>query len=210
VTDQLLSLLSLYGVAALFGILAISSAGVPFPITLLLVAAGSFVEQGELKLWEVIGFGIAGAVVGDQIGYLIGRWGGREFVDKVTHRFGGAPTVERTEGYIRRRGGLAIFLSRWLITPFGPWVNLISGTSLYPWKRFVLWDVLGETVWVVVYVTLGRIFNDRVQEVAELVGNIAWIFVGVIVSGFLGWKVVSIFRHSGHAEDKIEGVEPAP
>ena len=65
-TDQILSWLSLYGVAALFGILMVASAGVPFPVTLLLVAAGSFTNQGEMTLWHVLLSGSCGAIAGDQ------------------------------------------------------------------------------------------------------------------------------------------------
>ncbi len=76
-TDQLLGLLTLYGIPALFGILLISAVGAPFPVMFVLIAAGSFVTQGEMKLWQVLTFWSAGAVLGDQIGYAVGRWGGR-------------------------------------------------------------------------------------------------------------------------------------
>ena len=90
----LLEWFSLYGLPLFFGVLVISSAGVPFPITLLLIVAGSFVEQGEMDLWQVISLGIAGAVLGDQIGYFLGRFGGRTLIEKITNRFGGAKNVK--------------------------------------------------------------------------------------------------------------------
>ncbi|MGH9759987.1 MAG: DedA family protein, partial [Blastocatellia bacterium] len=189
-TDQLLSLLSLYGIPALFGILAVSSAGVPFPITLLLIVAGSFVSQGQMKLWEVITFGIAGAVTGDQIGYFIGRWGGREVVERFTKRIGGEGGIRRAEAFNNRWGGSAVFFSRWLATPLGPWVNFASGISGYSWLRFAFWDLLGEIVWVVLYVFLGKYFSDRVQALADIMGNLSWAIAGVIVSIFLGRIVV--------------------
>ena len=195
-TDQLLSLLSLYGIPALFGILAVSSAGVPFPITLLLIVAGSFVSQGQMKLWEVITFGIAGAVTGDQIGYFIGRWGGREVVERFTKRIGGEGGIRRAEAFNNRWGGSAVFFSRWLATPLGPWVNFASGISGYSWLRFAFWDLLGEIVWVVLYVFLGKYFSDRVQALADIMGNLSWAIAGVIVSIFLGRIVVRWFRRS--------------
>jgi membrane protein DedA with SNARE-associated domain len=194
VTDQLLSLLSLYGLPALFLLLVVASAGVPFPVTLLLVAAGSFVEQGELKLWQVIVLASAGAVAGDQIGYLIGRSGGRGLVNRAAKRFGWTRAIERAEAFTRRWGGAGVFLSRWLITPLGPWVNLTSGAAEYPWLRFTIWDVLGESLWVALYVSLGRIFSDRVQELADLLGNLAWVLVGALATLLLGWKLLNYFR----------------
>ncbi|HKV41744.1 MAG TPA: DedA family protein [Blastocatellia bacterium] len=193
-TDQLLGLLALYGVPAFFGIILVSSVGVPFPITLLLVVAGSFVSQGEMKLWEVIVFGSAGAVLGDQIGYWIGRRGGRELVQRLTHRFGGASKIARAEALNRQWGGAAVFFSRCLATPLGPWVNLACGISEYSWLRFLLWDALGECIWVITYVTLGRVFSDRVQALAELLGNLGWAIVGLILCLGLGWSVLHYFR----------------
>jgi membrane protein DedA with SNARE-associated domain len=203
VTDQLFALLSTYGLPALFIVLAVSSAGVPFPITLLLIATGSFVAQGEMVLWQVLIICSAGAIIGDQIGYCLGRWGGRKLVGRVTKRFGGADMIKRAEEFTKRRGGIAIFLSRWLVTPLGPWLNLTSGITAYPWPRFLFWDVLGEVLWVVIYVNLGNIFSDRVGALAELLGNLTWVIVGVIAAGILGWKLIQYFR-SNESSDKTE------
>jgi hypothetical protein len=64
-----------------------------------------------------------------------------------------------------------MFFSRWLVTELGPWLNVTSGIAGYPWRRFIFWDVLGEVLWVVLYVMLGYIFSDRVQYIAEILGN---------------------------------------
>lgn len=193
-TDQLLSLLSIYGLPALFAVLVVASVGVPLPVTFLLVAAGSFVEQGELNLWQVCALACAGAVVGDQIGYCVGRFGGRGLVRKLTARFGGEAAIGRAEGFTRRWGGAGVFLSRWLFTPLGPWINLTSGEAEYPWLRFTFWDALGEAVWVVLYVSLGRVFSGSVQELADLLGSLAWVALGVLATALLGWKVFNYFR----------------
>lgn len=112
----------------------------------MMLAVGSFVEQGELKLWQVLVVGSAGAIVGDQIGYCIGRFGGRRLVKKITDRFGGADKIERSHDFMTKWGGPGIFFSRWLVGPLGPWINISSGITEYPWKRFIIWDVLGEVL----------------------------------------------------------------
>lgn len=195
-TDQLLAVLSLYGVPALFLILVITSIGAPFPIAVILIAAGSFVTQGELKLWSVLTFGTAGAVVGDQIGYALGRWGGREFCDRMAQRVGGAEMLKRAEAFTERWGGTAIFFSRWLVTPLGPWLNLTSGITVYSWPRFLFWDVVGEALWVVLYVMLGKFFSGRVQELGDLFGNLTWAVVGIVVAMILGWKLFQFFGNN--------------
>lgn len=203
-SDQLLGLLSTYGLPALFVIIAVASAGVPFPITLLLIASGSFVAQGELGLWQVLIIGSAGAVLGDQIGYWLGRTGGRKFVHRITERFGGAEMIKRAEAFTKRWGGAGIFLSRWLVTPLGPWLNLTSGITGYSWPRFLFWDVLGEVLWVVIYVSLGNIFSDRVGALADLLGNLTWVIVGVIAAVILGWKLLQYFRSGEESSDKTK------
>jgi len=193
-TDWLLAWLSVYGVPAFFVILVVTSAGIPFPDTLLLLAVGSFVAQGEMKLWEVLVVGTAGAIIGDQIGYWLARWGGRRLVRRITNRIGGVDKLKRAEAFSKRWGGAGIFLSRWLVGPLGPWVNLSSGITAYPWPRFLFWDVLGEALWIVLYIMLGKLFSDRVQGLADLLGNVTWVIVGVIAATILGWRLFRYFR----------------
>jgi len=200
VSDQLLAWVSLYGVPALFGILLVTCLGVPFPGTLMLLAVGSFVAQGDMKLWQVLVVGSAGAIGGDQIGYWLGRWGGRRLVHRITDKVGGADMIKRAEAFAQHWGGAGIFFSRWLVGPLGPWINLSSGITGYPWPRFTLWDVLGEMLWVVLYVILGKTFSDRVQGLAELLGNLTWVIVGVIAAIILGWKLFQYFRDPDVAE----------
>ncbi|OLE53221.1 MAG: DedA family protein [Acidobacteria bacterium 13_1_20CM_3_53_8] len=203
-TEQLLGLLSTYGLPALFIILTIASAGMPFPVTLLLIISGSFAAQGELVLWKVLVVCSAGAVAGDQIGYWLGRWGGRKLVHRLAERFGGVEMIMRAEAFNKRWGSVAVFLSRWLVTPLGPWLNLTSGISKYSWPRFLFWDVSGEVLWVVLYAGLGYIFNDRVGALADLLGNLTWVIVGVIAAGILGWKLLQYFRGGGESSEKTK------
>jgi len=69
----------------------------------MLVAAGSFVEQGELKLWQVIIVVTAAAVLGDQIGYGVVRWGGRRLVARISRRIGGEAKIRKAEALAKRR-----------------------------------------------------------------------------------------------------------
>jgi membrane-associated protein len=188
-TDQVLAALLLYGLPVLFGVVLICSVGIPFPVSLMLVAAGSFVQQGDLKLWQVIVVASVAAVAGDQVAYCLARWGGRSLIGRVSRSIGVEAQIKQAEALTRRWSGAGIFLSRWLVTALGPWVNVTSGIAGYPWRNFLLWDVLGEILWVVLYVMLGYVFSDRVQAMAEILGNLAWVVVGLIVAVILGWKV---------------------
>jgi membrane-associated protein len=193
-TDQLLAALVSYGVPLLFAVIAIAAVGVPFPVTLTLVAAGAFARQGELRLLPVIVAGSLAAILGDQIGYGLSRWGGRRLIVRISRRIGGEHKIKKAEALQEKWGGVGIFFSRWLITELGPWLNVTSGIAGYPWRRFILWDVLGEVLWVVLYVMLGYIFSDRVQYISEILGNLAWAIFALIVAIILGWKLFRYFR----------------
>jgi membrane protein DedA with SNARE-associated domain len=195
ITDQVLAALLLYGLPILFGVILICSVGVPFPVSFMLVAAGAFVAQGEMKLWPVIAVASIAAVLGDHIGYGLARWGGRRLIGRISRRIGGEAKLKKAEALSKRWSGAAsVFLSRWLVSGLGPWVNVTSGIAAYPWQRFLLWDVLGQVLWVLLYVILGYTFSDRVQAIAEISGNLAWLFVGLTVAVILGWKLVRYAR----------------
>ena len=197
ITDQLLAELVVYGVPLLFAVVIIASVGVPFPVSLTLVAAGSFAKQGEMSLLPVIIAGSLAAILGDQIGYGLSRWRGRRLINWITRRLGGATKIKKADALLNKWGGLGIFFSRWLVTELGPWLNVTSGIAGYPWRRFIFWDVLGEVLWVVLYVMLGYVFSDRVQYIAEILGNLAWAILALIAALILGWKLFRYFRQSG-------------
>lgn len=188
-TDQILELLTIYGLPALFGTLMLAAIGVPFPSSLVLIAMGSFVAQGELDFWPVVFVGAAGAIAGDQIGYAFGRYGGRPLLTSVTKRIGGADKVVQAEAFSRKWAGWGIFFSRWLIGPLGPWINVTSGLTNYPWITFLVLDVAGELLWLLIYVSLGRAFSDQVQTLASLLGNLTWVILGLLVAALLGSKL---------------------
>lgn len=200
-SDYVLSTLGVYGLPVLFAALLIGAVGIPLPGTLLLLAAGSFVEEGEMSLWPVILLSATGAILGDNVGYMLGRWGGRRVNALLSRLVGGQKRLARAEKWLKRREGAAIFLSRWLLTPLGPVVNLSAGLTNYSWRRFLLYGVTGEALWVVLYVLLGKFFSDRVQATSELLGDVVWMMVGLLFVVLLGHSLLQYFRPAVKDED---------
>ncbi len=165
--DRVLSALSQYGSPALFLAVMVAAIGIPLPVTLLLVVTGSLVSQGVMNFWWAIGVASAGSIVGDQIGYAIGRWGGTRLISKCIALLGGPERFAQAEATARRWGGWGVFFSRWLVSPLGPWINFASGIAAYSWVRFVIWDILGEVLGVAFFIALGRTFSDRIQALAQ-------------------------------------------
>jgi membrane protein DedA with SNARE-associated domain len=192
-SDYLLSTLGVYGLPVLFVALLVGAVGLPLPGSLMLLAAGSFVEQGDMSVWPVLMLSAAGVIIGDNVGYALGRWGGRKLLLRLS-RFVGAKRLQAAEDWLSKYEGAGIFLSRWLITPLAPFVNIACGVTGYSWPRFMLYVVAGEALWVLLYVLLGQFFSDRVQEMSELLGDFVWMIVGLLFVVALGWNLLKYFR----------------
>jgi membrane protein DedA with SNARE-associated domain len=194
--DQLLAAVSQYGAPALFGIVAIAAIGVPLPITLLLMVAGSMISQGAMNLWGAIAAAGAGSVLGDQAGYAIGRWGGPAVVTRLSNMFGKRADLKAMEAKAQAWGGSGIFVTRWLLSPLGPWINLASGTAGYPWHRFLFWDILGEVTGAAIYISLGRVFSDRVMALFAVLGDLTWAIAALLAAIILGYQLVAYLRRA--------------
>jgi membrane-associated protein len=211
--DQLLAGLVIYGLPVLFFVIVFAAIGLPLPGSLLLIAAGSFVEQGALNVWQVMGLAMVAAIMGDNIGYGIGRWGGRRVLARVVGWIGGEERLQKIGPASARWGGPGIFFTRWLIPPLGPAVNLTSGIAGFPWPSFLLFEASGAVLWVVLYTSLGRMFSGRVHAMNSLLGNIGWALIGILVAIYFGWRLVHFIRYhppeqSEHAESPGRDDEP--
>jgi membrane-associated protein len=195
-SDQLLAFVSQYGAPALFIISAIAAVGIPLPVSLLLVVAGSLIAQGALSPWWAMAAASTGAILGDQAGYLIGRWGGTLVVARLSRILGKRGSLKPVEDSLNQWGGPGIFLSRWLVTAAGPWVNLASGTTAYPWPRFLLWDVLGEMLCAALFLFLGKSFSDRVMALYAVLGDLTWAILALAVALILGFQLARRLRRA--------------
>jgi len=192
--EQILAALAQYGSPALFAVVTMASIGVPLPVSLLLIVTGSLVAQGVMPMWWAIALAGAGSVIGDQIGYAIGRWGGAALVSRFAGMLGGPERMAKAEAHARRWGGAGVFLSRWLVTPLGSLINFTSGIAEYPRMRFLLWDVLGEALGAALYIVLGWTFSDRVLELDAVLGDFSWMILALLTAAALGWMLRSYMR----------------
>jgi len=133
VLGELLHLIGRYGYLMVFFGVMLESVGVPLPGETILIAAGALVHRGVLDFGDTLFLGIFGAVVGDQIGYWIGRFGGRPFVLRWgRYAFITPERLGHAEAFFARHGGSAVFLARFImgLRVFGA---LVAGTSRMPW-----------------------------------------------------------------------------
>ena len=140
-----------YGLYLLFVAVAIESAGVPIPgeTTLIVAAYLARPEQHHYSLWSVIVVAAAGAIVGDNIGYGLGRFGGRRLIERwsFTARHA-AKVLPPAERYFQRHGAKTVFIGRFvaLLRVTAAW---LAGISHMQWWKFLIWNAAGGIAWAV-------------------------------------------------------------
>lgn len=177
-SDTLLSYVAIYGVLALCLVIFLGALGVPLPTTFFVLAGGAFVQQGVLNLPSTVALVLLGAVLGDTLSYGMGR----VLRHPIQARYAQSTGWLRAEAYVARRGGLAVFLTRWLLTPIAVPVNLVAGSSGYSLRRFVGYDTAGELTWILIYGTLGYVFGSQWETVNNFVSNFSGLLVGVVLA----------------------------
>lgn len=186
-----------YGAALLFASALLSCLALPLPTSLLMLAAGAFSASGDMQLAATLLLPWLGAIVGDQIGFGASRlWAPQ--VQRWTQTLKRSrPLIEQALAWMERRGDMVVFLSRWLYSPLGPYVNVVAGLTNIGWARFTAWAVAGEAIWVLVHVLLGYAFGSRIEMVADLLQDaMGFVTAATVAAGaaaLLWWSV----RRSG-------------
>jgi membrane protein DedA with SNARE-associated domain/membrane-associated phospholipid phosphatase len=158
----------------------LESTGVPLPGETILLASGVLVHRGHLNLGDVIAFGILGAVLGDQIGYWVGRGGGRPFVLRWGRYVFITPArLGRAEAFFERHGGKAVFLARFFsgLRVFGA---LVAGISRMRWGTFLLYNALGGAVWATAVILLGYFLGSSMGLVERWLGRATLVLLAVL------------------------------
>lgn len=168
---QLAPLLEHYGYLAVGGLVFVEDFGVPAPGETTLVAAAVYAGAGQLSIAAVVAVALVAAVAGDNLGYLIGRTGGRAFV----HRWGRYVLLtperfHRAEEFFRRRGAVMVVVARF-VEGLRQANGIIAGTTGMPWLRFLAYNALGAVLWVGVWATVGYTAGSHIGTVYEEVSR---------------------------------------
>jgi membrane protein DedA with SNARE-associated domain len=164
---HLAPLLSHYGYLAVGGVVLVEDFGVPAPGETILIAAGVYAGAGELNVVAVGLIAFATAIVGDNIGYLVGRFGGRAFV----HRWGRyvfltPERFETAERFFSRHGGKIVTVARF-VEGLRQANGIIAGTTGMHWLRFLAFNALGAALWVGLWLTLAYFAGTHIGTVYD-------------------------------------------
>lgn len=146
---------------------------------------------------------LVGALIGESIGFWLGRWIGPHIRSSWVGRRVGEANWVRAERYLARRGGIAIFLSRFLPV-LHSLVPLTVGMSHFSYRRFLAWTAPACLLWATAYVSITSLAAGSFDELADKVHYAGYIFVGIIavflLAVFLGKKLLHRLE-SRHLED---------
>jgi membrane protein DedA with SNARE-associated domain len=169
------------GLPVLAVFVAVEALGVPIPGETAVIFAGLAANQGRLSIVAVIVVASAAAIVGDNIGFLIGRRGGRTLLERP-----GRFEAERRrvlaigDPVFQRHGPKAVFLGRW-ITGLRVWTSWLAGASDMRWPTFMLWNALGGTAWAASVALAAYYGGTGVEQVFSKIGLYGGIAAGVLV-----------------------------
>ncbi len=177
ITSLALGWIADYGAPVVAIILFLAGLGLPLPATLLVVASGAFIRQDLLDFWTTPLLGYISVVLGDVLLYLVGYFARAP----VQTRFGHTANWRKSRDLFVRRGGIAIYFSRWLLTAIAAPVVLVAGSSGYRFRRFLFYDAVGELTWILLYGGLGYAFGSQWELISEFISDFSDFVLGALV-----------------------------
>jgi len=182
-SDYLLTQIINHG-APLFGlIMFLGALGIPVPASILLVAAGAFSQQGFLNWSSIAVLGLLGAVAGDSVSFGMGFYA-KNWVSK---RMAGSPAWKNARDAFESRAGMAVYLTRFLITALAVPTNLIAGGSGFRFRKFLTYDIFGEMTWIILYGGLGYWFGSEWELVSNFINDFGGLILGLAILGVGIW-----------------------
>lgn len=181
--------------AAGLGIL-IESAGVPFPGETMLLAVAAYAAAGNLDIRVVIAFGAVGAMMGANLGYGVGHFGGRPLLERLSRLFRFSTShMSRSEQFFARHGGVTVLIGRFVIG-LRSWASLMAGMSRMPIWAFELYSAIGGIAWAIMIGTVGFYLGSNWGLVERLISYLG--LGGLAVVAALIVTVLLLRRRAAH------------
>jgi membrane protein DedA with SNARE-associated domain len=182
------------GYPLLFVLVMSEAGGVPIPGETALIAAAVLASQGKLEIVPVIALAAAGAIVGDNIGYVIGRKGGRWLLERpgLFHRQR-LEVLAVGEPFFELHGPKAVFFGRFLLG-LRVWASWLAGATRMRWRSFALWNALGGISWATAVGLVAYLLGHSASHAIEAFGIYGLVAVLLAVLS----AVVLHRRHAAH------------
>ncbi len=206
-SSSLMHLLQSYGYVAVLVFVAIESTGIPFPgETILIIAAIYAGTTHHLSIPFVIASAAFGAILGDNLGFWVGREGGY----RLLRRYGRYIHLDERklklgQYLFQKHGNKVVFFGRF-VAVLRAWAAFLAGTNRMRWPSFLLFNALGGIVWATIYGLGGYFLGDRVHQITGPVGIVAIVLAAIILIAFF----IFLRRNEKRLEDEAERALPGP
>ncbi|MEU0836663.1 DedA family protein [Streptomyces sp. NPDC005969] len=200
VLGDIAPILDHWGYWAVGGLIFMEDFGIPVPGETILIAAAVYAGAGQLNIVAVIVIGVLAAILGDNVGYLIGRTGGHALVQRYgRYVFLPPERYEKAEKFFTRHGGKVVTVARF-IEGLRQVNGIIAGAAEMPWARFVAFNALGAALWVGLWAGVGYFAGNHITTIYTEVNRYSTyllIALGVLILALVARAVVSRRRAAG-------------
>jgi membrane protein DedA with SNARE-associated domain len=186
-----------YGYWALFGAILLEDFGMPVPGETLLIASALLASQGQMHIVPLLLTACVAAVTGDNIGYAIGRIGGR----KLVLRYGNYVLIseqrlQKAEGFYLRYGGAVVVVARFLAV-LRQLNGIVAGTVKMNWRRFLAYNILGAALWVSFWGMLFYELGEKAFRFGAGFKTLQFFLLGGLVAAAVVLAVYLLHRRKG-------------
>jgi len=186
-----------FGYLAVLGLVLIEDFGVPVPGETVLILAAVYAGAGRLNVVLVALLGFCGAVIGDNIGFAIGHFGGRPVIERYgRYIFLTAERIDRASGFFERHGGWIIIVARF-IEGLRQANGIIAGISGIHWAKFLVFNAIGAALWVAVWTSVGYFSGSHIDTIyhdGTRYSTYLAVALAVLLLAFIARHVVRIRR----------------
>ncbi len=181
--EWIVDLFARYGYAVVFGGVLLENAGIPVPGETALLAGAALAHFGRLSLVWVIATAILGAVAGDNLGFLIGRHGGRALAERHGWKIGLTQVrLREFDWFFERHGAKTVFLARF-VTGLRVFGAVLAGGSGLSWPKFLTYNAAGAVAWATAVGLVGYLLGHSWETLERWVGRSGLAALAVVVIG---------------------------
>jgi membrane protein DedA with SNARE-associated domain len=199
---SLAPVLNSYGYIAVGGFITLEDFGIPVPGETILIAAAVYAGAGRLNVIGVWVVAVLAAIIGDNIGYAIGYFGGRALVlrfGKYVHLT--SQRLDRAEGFFDRYGGLVVAGARF-IEGLRQLNGIVAGTIRMHWLKFLAFNALGAALWVTAWTAIGYLAGGHITVIYKTITRYSLYFLIALVVVVAALIIRHVIRRRRRTADK--------
>lgn len=176
-----------YGYAAVFFGVFLENTGIPVPGETMVLAGGALSHYGQLSLERVIAVAVLGATLGDNLGFAIGRRGGRRLVERYGPSIGATPArLREFDRFFERHGAKTVLVARF-ITGLRVFCAILAGGSGMRWATFLLFNATGALLWSIAIAVVGYFLGRSWATLERLIGGAGLAGLAIVLALVALW-----------------------